>query len=1436
MRRPRVGTGPTRKSWQEKCAANIVTEGLFAGLHLSKTEPRTAIEDRFLDHPFAIGGRLVNPLAGTVHWQGRTTHLRRKELEVLAMLAGADGVIVTRQAFVAVVWSGNDLVGDRGVSDTMSSLRRNLQDDDPNHPLIRTIPRRGYQLAAPVQPVVEQRPMLVPGGEVLHSSGWRLLRKLGDSTRSETWLAEASEYHGELEGSAQQVFRFCRSESELRNLQREVTLLRYINQSLSGHPGFAVIRDWQLDEPPYYLRRDFARFGGLREWTQACGMPRTPPLGMMLALSEALAALHELGVVHRGLGEDCILVDGADEALQFRISALGLSALPDRGKLASLPITALGLTMGAEEAHAQPTSADDVAALGLVFLRLSVGDWQAEPSEDAFGRVNPAALQALIRCCLGPASERPDAGELAEGLRSLLAPDNAADVPASPIELRVVPSGPTGASPVEVVRTRATPETIGRYRLLDRLGEGGMGVVYLAEQRDPYRKVALKIIRSGIDGEQVLSRFEAERQALAMMNHVNVASVYESGLADDGRPYFAMEYIAGEDIKSYCDHHHLSIRARIRLFLQVCDGVLHAHQKGVLHRDIKPGNLMVTSAPNSAGIVKVIDFGLAKSLHGKLASQTLHTSFGAFVGTPVYCSPEHVSGRATGVDTRGDIYSMGVVLYELLVGSTPIASESLQDLEPERVREIVCNSRLPSMREQLQKTSQEKQAQLAEHRAIKLDELPKTLGGDLSWVVGKCLERDPDDRYASVLALKDDLERWLELRPVEARPTSGWYRFRKLVRRNRAMSLLIASASAALVVASTAALFGYLRAEHALEASRLAEAEATSAADFQVKQMQSVDPAAMGVSLRESLVKAVQERGAQRGWDPAAVAQGEQDLARLIEGVNFTDLSLQQLDTHQFEPTLTSITNDFKDQPLLQARLWQSLADSLVKLGRIDAATEPQRLALEQRQRLLGDEHLATLISLRGRGSLQLKMGQHKEAEADLRTAAATMQRILGDHHPETLSSQLRLGEALQVQGRLDEALEHAQATLEASRKALGEDDPTTLSAKLAMGNVLFRRQSYSDAEATYLDALQGYQRVYGFEHPKTWKPMSNLAVLFQITGRYDEAEALLSQVLPAERAQLGEDHEGTLMTQANLSVNLVYQGRLSESEALMRQLVQATQRTSGAEHPRSLNFESNLARVLLEQGKNDEAVAVYRQVVATARRARPGDDRSLDDHLVSLAIALRESGEFDEAAPLFRDLLQSQRRSLGDSHRKTLLTMTELASLLEAQGDLDAAEVLVREALASRRKTLGDDARDTLNSLDQLSQVLRLRGKLDEAVATSEDAIRLASEHPYPGQLPLSLYRIHLARTLMDLRRFDEADGLLDEARIRLSEDPYPPRASVEALAETYADVYLQRHQAQPGLGFDTEAEAWRRKLQAMKETPSVRAAEFLSEGQAGR
>ncbi len=605
---------------------------------MQKAEPQFAITERFLDQPYTLAGRLIDPVSGMLSWQGKREHLRRKELEVLALLASADGKQVSRDNFISVVWQGNDLVGDRGLTNTIVFLRRSLRDEDTDQPLIRTIPRRGYQLAVAVQNVALQAApevdaAFLPGGMIPECPGWRLVKRLSQAADFDSWLAEPSEF-GERD-QAQRVFRFCRSEAHLQRLRREVTLLRYLRDSLGQNPHFALIQDWQLDEPPYFLARDYTAFGNIAQWGGLTAQPLAKRMTMMQGLVDAVAAMHALGVVHRRLNADTILVDSCESGPQLKISAFDLAALSDRSKLEPLKITALGLTHGVEDASVELTAADDIYALGAVLLQLALADLQAQPNAEWLNKITNSKLQTSLSLCFGPASARPTADELAMQLRSTNAPESAAPALSTPAVEAPESTPAPKAKPLSKTNPVNMPETIGHYRLLDRLGEGGMGSVYLAEQREPYRQVALKVIRSGLDGQQILSRFEAERQALALMNHPNVTTVLDSGLSADGRPFFAMEYVKGDDITRYCDAHNLNLPARIKLFLQVCDGVLHAHQKGVLHRDIKPSNLMVSGAAESAGTVKIIDFGLAKSLHGKLAAHTLHTSFGAFIGTPL---------------------------------------------------------------------------------------------------------------------------------------------------------------------------------------------------------------------------------------------------------------------------------------------------------------------------------------------------------------------------------------------------------------------------------------------------------------------------------------------------------------------------------------------------------------------------------------------------------------------------------------------------------------------------------------------------------------------------------------------------------------------------------------------------------------------------------
>ncbi len=1335
---------------------------------MSKSDPQYALQDRFLDQPYSLAGRSIDPISGTLSWQGKREPLRRKELEVLGLLASAEGKAVSRDNFIAVVWQGNDLVGDRGLTNTLFFLRRSLAEESLQ-PLIRTIPRRGYQLVAEIHFLASPDPqviaevqaqpvesLLAPGGTVADCPGWRLLRRLGESPVSESWLAEPSEF-GELDQGLR-VFRFCRSEAYLRRLQREVTLLRYVNQSLAEHPGFAVIRDWQLEEPPYYLARDYAKYGSLIEWSKASGMPQTPPLALMLQLCDALAALHQLGVVHGNLRADRILVDETDAGPQFKISALGLGALADRSKLAPLQITALGLTMGTEEAGAPASTADDIAALALVFLQLSVRDWHALADENWLSRVADADLQKLLRACVGLGAVRPSAAELAQQLRALLTPGAAAEAQVNLPVPQTVPAAVPAAlpAPVHAVNPHAAPETIGPYRLLDRLGEGGMGTVYLAEQRDPYRKVALKIIRSGLDGKQILSRFDAERQALAMMNHPNVAAVHESGLAADGRPFFAMEYIAGEDITKYCDAHHLNINARIKLFLQVCDGVLHAHQKGVLHRDIKPSNLMVSSAPESAGTVKVIDFGLAKSLHGKLAAHTLHTSFGAFIGTPVYSSPEHVLGAATGVDTRSDIYSMGVVLYELLAGRTPIASESLENLEPEKVRELVCKSKLPSMREQLQNTSADKRKELAEHRAIKVDELPKTLEGDLSWVVGKCLERDPNDRYASVLALKEDLQRWVEMRPVQARPTTGWYRFGKYVRRNRGASILIAAAVAALLLTTTTAVVGFLKADQSAKVAQDLAAKSEVANKFLESRWQSISPEQLGLRMRADILAALNQAIAD--GDPAA-QKLMSEHNRLLQSINFTDISISQLRYGYFKPALEDIANQYRAQPLLQARLYHSLAGSLLKLKILDLALETQIEVIKTRSTLLGAHDLLTLESVQQRGDVYYALGELSLAAKDYQIAARGFLDALGQDHPSTVLAEFLLvitnSAATQYNAATALQVDQLNQLLAKRLASHGADDYWTLQMRLLIADL--QRVSAPKESQAHLKLVLEYANQKAPEvqdlRAEGLSKLSRLSIdlgdaesaltlaqqgleirrnvhgdagmVYQVTivclgltrlGRADEAEVLIRESLKNWQSHYDEDNAWSLYLSVDLATAIAAQGRFNEAEELARRTI-ARYAIKHVERPRALN---ELGKILALKGDLNSAELAFNE--ARELSAELNFVGLLPEVDSRLALLLLSKGDKAKAAKLLRQVLANT----ANSNRK-LVTAGTLGLVLAHLGQYDEAKTLLNLATGDPRPW------ERSLSLLYLADLNRDLGELDQALKANLEAVALGRKSMHP-------------------------------------------------------------------------------------------------------
>jgi eukaryotic-like serine/threonine-protein kinase len=901
------------------------------------------------------------------------------------------------------------------------------------------------------------------------------------------------------------------------------------------------------------------------------------------------------------------------------------------------------------------------------------------------------------------ALERPDLeGVLKSAGARDSAPEGHAGTPARPL----APSGEGAA------------ERIGRYRLLERIGEGGFGTVYLAEQTEPVvRRVALKVVKAGLDAPTLLARFESERQTLAVMEHPNIARLFDAGTTDGGRPYFVMELVQGEPLTTFCDRERYSVARRLELFRSICAAVQHAHQKGIVHRDLKPSNVLVTMS-NGSPEPKVIDFGIARPSEGPASGAADSAEAHPLIGTLQYMSPEQAAGAEADIDTRSDVYALGVLLHELLIGRTPLDPARVRTTPIGEIRRLIREEEPRSLSHRLTELAgappsgprdapdpgEPQIAEIAQRRAVDVATLTSTVRGDLEAIVGKCLRKDRELRYPTANALAEDVGRHLAHEPVLAVPATRGYRLRKFARRNRAVVSAAAFAVALLVIAAAVAIvfavrearqrkladLASFRARGAEAAARTRAEELEQAVAFLQQMLSSVDVAKMGVDLRAGLLERTRA-ATTKSLPEAEVEARVESLQSMLADTNFTSLSLEALEDQFFVPARAAIDTKFQAQPLVRARLLQALASTLQDLGMLGPAAEPQQTALEIRRGELGADHEDTLTSLHALGNLQLAEGKHAEAELSLRAAMNGYRRLLGDAHPSTLTAIGSMGILHRTLGDLEAAAACYREALHGQRRVLGDTHPETLASLNNMGSLLVAQGKWAEAAPCFREALDGFQSTLGGRHASTLMAISNMAAVLKAAGKIAEAEPYYEEALNGRLAVLGDSHPDTLVAMNNLGFLLHDQNRLTEAEPYYRETLAKRRQLFGAEHPKTLNSMNNMAGLLKDQGRLTEAESLYREVLAARRRVLGTTHPETLNSLHNLGWLLEGMGKPSEAEQQYRTALDGYGQVLGDDHHDTLITIVNLGALLLGTGrPAEAAALLEPAEPALRRQFTG--------------------------------------------------------------------------------------------------------------------------------------------------
>lgn len=840
------------------------------------------------------------------------------------------------------------------------------------------------------------------------------------------------------------------------------------------------------------------------------------------------------------------------------------------------------------------------------------------------------------------------------------------------------------------------PPRIGRYAIFGVLGEGGMGTVYAAQQDNPKRAVALKVIRAGCLSPELLRRFTQESQVLARLHHQGIAQVYEAGMAADERgqdlPFFAMEFIEGLPLTEYAKKKSLGTRERLELIARVSDAVDHAHQKGVIHRDLKPGNILV----DESGQPKILDFGIARATDSDIQQTTLRTDIGQLVGTIPYMSPEQVSGDPNELDTRSDVYALGVVAYELLTGRLPY------DLARKMIHEAV------------------RIIQVAE--PTRLSSLDRTLSGDVETIVGKALEKDKARRYPTADSFASDIRRYLKHEPIAARPASTWYQFEKFSRRNPG---LVAGVGAALVllvagvVGTSIALRRALRAETDLT-EQLTHTNAARAESDRQRTLAESNAAAETKARKRA--EAINKFVTDALESSDAMADGKQDstIAGAMEN------AVREIEA-----------GAFRDDPETEANLLATIGVILKNDGKYERAAPILERALAMSESSSGANSTEVAACLNHLAQLHIAADRGAQAEPLLERSIAIFESVYGPEHAEVATGLSSLAHLYYVQGQHDRAEPFYERSLAIREKLRGPDHREVATTLNDLALVRMLQQDHAEAEQLMTRALSIFEKALGPDHPDVAATLNSLAFLQEELGRNAEAEALYVRALSICEKALRPDHPLVGTALHNLADLYRELGELAKAEALYLRALVEREKSLGPDHLDVGLVLTNLGWIYQAQNRYAEAEPLYTRALAIEEKARGPTHVEVARALNNLGWAHEAQGHFLEAEAIYERTIAIREELLGSDDIRVGYTLNNLSRVRQALGKTTEARASFDRAIAILRRATPEgspnfarvlwfSAKARMENDDAVSAL----AELEEAVAMAEKVLPADHEH----------------------------------------------------------------------------------------------------------